>query len=118
VLPADATPTEIIHRETELQVAKEQRLVHPGIRLPGTVQRKRPDFALVAAMNHRPARDITSDYEMIQQVNQLVDLSNGRWLQVDFKLNESAFDDLAPAVQEMQEKVLQGAERRLFILGS
>jgi hypothetical protein len=37
-------------------------------------------------------RDITPDYEKIQQVNQLVDWSNGRRLHVDFEPNESASD--------------------------
>lgn len=121
VLPADATPTEIIQLETELQVAKDFKeaysWVNQALLIEELYNANGRDFDLVAAMMHRPVRDITSDYEKIQQVNQLVDLSSGRWLHVDFEPNESAFDELAQYIRNKNDDEKE-AVRSVYFLGT
>jgi hypothetical protein len=121
VLPADATPGEIIHLETELQVAKDFKeaysWVNQALLIEELYNANGRNFEFVAAMMHRPVKDITSDYEKVQQANQLVDLSNGRWLHVDFEPNESAFDELAQYIRNKNDDEKE-AVRSVYFLGT
>lgn len=121
VLPADATPTELVHLETELQVAKDFKeaysWVNQALLIEELYNANGRNLELVAAMMHRPGKEITSDFEKIQQVNQLVDLSNGRWLHVDFEPNESAFDELAQYIRNKNDDEKE-AVRSVYFLGT
>lgn len=121
VLPADATASEIILLETELQVAQDFKedysWVNQALLIEELHNANARNFDKVAAMMHRDVKDITSDYEKIQQVNQLVDLSNGRWLHVDFEPNESAFNELAQYIRTKNDDE-KDAVRSVYFLGT
>jgi hypothetical protein len=121
VLPEDATPTELVQLETELQVAKDFKedysWVNEALLIEELYNANGRNFDRVAAMMHREVRDIKEDYEKIQQVNQLVELSNGRWLHVDFEPNESAFDELAQYIRNKTDDEKE-AVRSVYFLGT
>lgn len=121
VLPADATPAEIIQLETELQVAQDFKedysWVNEALLIEELYNENSRDFDRVAAMMHRNVADIKEDYEKIQQVNQLVELSNGAWLHVDFEPNESAFDELAQHIKNKTDDE-KSAVRSVYFLGT
>ncbi|WP_414660168.1 ParB N-terminal domain-containing protein [Horticoccus sp. 23ND18S-11] len=121
VLPEDATPAEIIRLEAELQVAKDFKEAYSWVNQALLIEELYNDngrkFEIVAAMMHRQVKDIISDYEKIQQVNQLVDLSNGRWLHVDFEPNESAFDELAQYIRNKNDDE-KDLVRSVYFLGT
>ncbi|MDB6027099.1 MAG: hypothetical protein JWM68_3322, partial [Verrucomicrobiales bacterium] len=81
VLPEDATPGEIIRLEAELQVARDFKeaysWVNQSLLIEELYNENGRNFDIVAAMMHRPVKDIITDFEKIQQVNQLVELSKG-----------------------------------------
>ena len=109
VLPADATPAELVDLETELQVARdfkqEYAWINEALLIEELYERENKDFGRVATRMHRVVADVRSLHEKLQHVHQLVDLSNGARLHIDFNENESAFDELAKHVRE------QGAGR-------
>ena len=121
VLPSDATPAELIHLETELQVAKDFKQdyswVNRALLIEELYNNNGRSFEKVAAMMHRAVKDIREDFEKIQQVNQLVDLAKGEWLHVDFESNESAFDELAQYIRNRTEDEKE-AVRTVYFLGT
>jgi hypothetical protein len=121
VLPADATPSEIVQLETELQVAQDFKedysWVNEALLIEELYNENGREFDQVAALMHRDVADIKEDYEKIQQVNQLVELSNGTWLHVDFEPNESAFDELAQYIRNKTDEEKE-AVRSVYFLGT
>lgn len=121
VLPADATPTELILLETELQVAKDFKQdyswVNQALLIEELYNENDRSFERVAAIMHRPVKEVREDFEKIQQVNQLVDLSGGKWLHVDFEPNESAFDELAQYIRNKTDEEKESA-RAVYFLGT
>lgn len=121
VLPADSTPSEIVQLETELQVARdfkqEYSWVNQALLIEELYEKYGRDFDQVAALMHRRPKEIREDYEKIQQVNQLVALSRGRWLHVDFEPNESAFDELANHIRNKNDEEKE-AVRTVYFLGT
>ena len=121
VLPEDATTDEIIDLETELQIARDFKedysWVNEAMLIEELYQREGRDFDRVAKKMHRSAADIRAQYEKIQQLNQLVALSNGAYLHIDFKENESAFEELA---KHIRNKAREEAEsvRAAYFLGT
>jgi hypothetical protein len=121
VLPEDATPEEMIRLEAELQIAKDFKeaysWVNQALLIEELYNENGRKFETVAAMMHRDVKDIIADYEKIQQVNQLVDLSNGRWLHIDFEPNESAFNELAQYIRNKNDDEKE-LVRSVYFLGT
>ncbi len=121
VLPADATPTELVLLETELQVAKDFKQdyswVNQALLIEELYEQSGRSFDKVAALMHRSVKEVREDYEKIQQVNQLVDMSGGASLHVDFEPNESAFNELAQYIRNKTEDEKE-AVRTVYFLGT
>lgn len=99
VLPADATNAELVDLETELQIAREFKedytWVNEALLIEEIFNRENKDWSKVASRMHKPAPDARVQYEKLQQLHQLVALSNGTRHHADFVPNESAFTELA-----------------------
>jgi len=121
VLPADSTPSEILQLETELQVARdfkqEYSWVNQALLIEELYESYGRDFSAVAALMRLKEKEIREDYEKIQQVNQLVALSQGKWLHVDFEPNESAFNELAQHIRNKNDGERE-AVRSVYFLGT
>ena len=119
VLPADATGDEILALETELQIAKDFKeqysWVNEGLLIEELYEKHNRDFAMVAQLMHRDVKHIRDTYEKVQQLNQLVALSDGAYLHVDFVENESAFNELAQAIKNREEVAKQGIHSTYFL---
>jgi hypothetical protein len=98
VLPEDATPDELLDLEAELQVAQDFKRdytwINEAFLIEELYDRENKDFDRVANRMHRTVNDVRSLHEKLQQVHQLVGLSNGAKNHIDFDENESAFDEL------------------------
>jgi len=121
VLPADATVAELIDLETELQIARdfkqEYGWINEALLIEELFERENKDFATVATRMHRKAADVRSLYDKLQQVHQLVDLSCGARLHIDFNENESAFDELAKHIKNKQPAEAE-AVRSVYFIGT
>jgi len=121
VLPADSNSSEILQLETELQVAKdfkqEYSWVNQALLIEELYESYGRDFSAVSTLMHRKKKEILEDYEKIQQVNQLVALSQGKWLHVDFEPNESAFNELAQYIRNKNDGERE-AVRAVYFLGT
>lgn len=99
VLPADATLAELVDIETELQIARDFKVaytwVNEALLIEELFDREGKSWAKVASRMHKPVADVRTQYEKLQQLHQLVHLSNGTRHHADFVLNESAFTELA-----------------------
>lgn len=121
VLPEDATSAEIIDLEAELQVARdfkeEYSWINEALLIEEIYQRENRNFERVAIKMHRTEPDVRSYYEKLQQVHQLVAMSNGARQYLDFAENESAFDELA---KHIRNKPVAEAEsvRHAYFLGT
>lgn len=119
VLPADASNDEILALETELQIAKDFKeqysWVNEGLLIEELYEKHNHDFAMVARLMHRDAKHVKDTYEKVQQLNQLVSLSDGAYLHVDFIENESAFNELAQAVKNREDGAKQGIRATYFL---
>lgn len=121
VLPADATPAELVDLETELQIARdfkqEYGWINEAFLIEELFERENKDFARVATRMHRDVSDVRSLYEKLQQVHQLVDLSSGVRQHIDFNDNESAFDELSKHIRNKQPAEAE-AVRSVYFLGT
>lgn len=121
VLPADATPAELIDLETELQIARDFKQdygwINEAFLIEELFERENKDFGRVATRMHREVSDVRSQYEKLQQVHQLVDLSAGARQHIDFNENESAFDELTKHVRNKQPAEAE-AVRSVYFLGT
>lgn len=121
ILPADATPAELVDLETELQVAQdfkqEYAWINEALLIEELYERENKDFGRVATRMHRDVADVRSLHEKLQHVHQLVSLSKGARLHIDFNVNESAFDELA---KHVKNKTAAEAEsvRSVYFLGT
>jgi hypothetical protein len=99
VLPSDATNAELVDLETELQIAREFKedytWVNEALLIEEIFNRENKDWNKVASRMHKPAPEARVQYEKLQQLHQLVALSNGTRHHADFVPNESAFTELA-----------------------
>ena len=102
VLPADATAAELVDLETELQIARDFKedytWVNEALLIEELFDREGKDWARVAKRMHKTHKYIKEQFEKLQQLHQLVDLSNGTRFHADFVPNESAFTELAKHV--------------------
>lgn len=121
VLPADATPAELVDLETELQIARDFKQdygwINEAFLIEELFERENKDFARVASRMHREVPDVRSLYEKLQQVHQLVDLSRGTRQHIDFNDNESAFDELSKHIKNKQPAEAE-AVRSVYFLGT
>ncbi|NEA30118.1 ParB/RepB/Spo0J family partition protein [Streptomyces sp. SID13031] len=121
VLPGDATPTELVNLETELQIARDFKQdygwINEAFLIEELFERENKDFARVATRMHRDVSDVRSLHEKLQQVHQLVDLSSGTRHHIDFNDNESAFDELSKHIKNKQPAEAE-AVRSVYFLGT
>lgn len=99
VLPADANMSELVDLETELQIAREFKedytWVNEALLIEEIFDREGKDWQRVAYRMHKDVPSVRVQYEKLQQLHQLVELSNGTRHHADFVPNESAFTELA-----------------------
>lgn len=103
VLPVDATAAELVDLETELQIAREFKeeytWVNEALLIEELFNREGKDWKKVASRMHKPIGDVRTQFEKLQQLHQLVELSNGTRHHADFVDNESAFTELSAYVR-------------------
>lgn len=103
VLPADANRTEMVDLETELQIAREFKedytWVNEALLIEEIFEREDKDWKKVATRMHKDVPTVRSSYEKLQQLHQLIALSQGTRHHADFVDNESAFTELAKHVK-------------------
>ena len=103
VLPTDANPTEMVDLETELQIAREFKedytWVNEALLIEEIFEREGKDWKKVASRMHMGVPAVRRQYEKLQQLHQLVHLSQGTRHHADFVENESAFTELANHVK-------------------
>lgn len=121
VLPADATADELIDLETELQVAKDYRedysWVNEALLIEEIFESSNKDWDRVAhRMRLKPA-EARAQYEKLQQLHQLVAMSNGTRHHADFVGNESAFEELSKHVKDKPPEEA-AVVRSVYFLGT
>jgi hypothetical protein len=79
--------------------------------------REGKNFGRVAKRMHREAGPVQSRYERLQQLNQLIALSNGAYLHIDFADKESAFDELAKHIKNKPKREADSV-RAAYYLGT
>ena len=103
VLPADANLSEMVDLETELQIAREFKedytWVNEALLIEEIFEREGKDWKRVASRMHMAVPAVRRQYEKLQQLHQLVALSQGTRHHADFVENESAFTELANHVK-------------------
>jgi hypothetical protein len=121
VLPEDASVEEIVDLEAELQIAREFKQgyswVNEALLIEELYDREGKSFDKVAKRMHRNVKDVKEMYEKIQQVHQLVAMSQGSRHLVDFKDRESVFDELAKHIKNRPPKE-QTDVRTVYFLGA
>ena len=99
VLPDDATQDELIDLETQLQVSKDYRenysWVNEALLIEEIFQLSKKNWDKVAKRMGLSVIQVQEQYEKLQQLHQLVALSNGKKFHADFVDNNSAFRELA-----------------------
>ena len=103
VLPADANLREIVDLETELQIARdfkeEYTWVNEALLIEEIFEREGKNWNTVASRMHKDVRLVRGQFEKLQQLHQLVALSQGTRHHADFVPNESAFTELAKHIK-------------------
>lgn len=121
VLPADATAAELVDLETELQIARdfkqEYAWINEALLIEELYERENRDFGRVATRMHRDAADVRALHDKLQHVHQIVALSQGAKLHIDFNDNESAFDELAKHIKN-KPPAEADAVRSVYFLGT
>lgn len=119
VLPEDATPAELVDLEAELQVARDFKegysWVNEALLIEELYEREGKDFQRVAKRMHREVATVKNFYEKLQQLHQLVSLSQGARLHIDFKENESAFDELAKHIRTKSNPEAESVRATYFL---
>jgi hypothetical protein len=121
VLPDDATVAELVDLEAELQVAQdfkeEYSWVNEAMLIEELYEREQKDFSRVAKKMHRDLSDVKGMYEKLQQLHQLVALSKGTRLHIDFNDNASAFEELAKHIKGKTPVEVESV-RSTYLLGT
>ena len=103
VLPADANLTEMVDLETELQIAREFKedytWVNEALLIEEIFEREGKNWNKVASRMHMKESYVREQFEKLQQLHQLVALSQGTRHYADFVPNESAFTELAKHIK-------------------
>lgn len=121
VLPQDASVEEIVDLEAELQIARDFKQdyswVNEALLIEELYDREGKSFDRVGKRMHRSVKDVKEMYEKIQQVHQLVAMSQGSRHLVDFKDRESVFDELAKHIKNKPPKEASDV-RTVYFLGA
>lgn len=121
VLPQDASADEILLLETELQVARDFKQkytwINEALLVDEHLQKNNREYGRVAKIMHRSPKEIREISQKLQQANQLVELSNGNRLLVDFEENDSAFNELAKHIRS-KDPVESESVRSVYFLGT
>ena len=121
VLPGDASLEELVLLETELQVApdfkQQYSWVNECLLIEELYDKLGRSFDRVARQMRKRQAEVRKEYETIQQVHQLVALSKGGLLHVDFEDNQSAFDELAQHIRNKDAEEREGV-RAVYFLGT
>jgi hypothetical protein len=121
VLPQDTTAEEIVDLEAELQIARDFKQdyswVNEALLIQELYDREDKNFDRVAKRMHHKVNDVREMYDKIQQVQQLVALSQGTRYLVDFIDHESAFDELAKHIRNKPPKEADDV-RAVYFLGT
>ncbi len=119
VLPADATASELVDLETELQIAREFKedytWVNEAMLIEELFEREGKDWSRVARRMHRDVSFVKEQYEKLQQLHQLVALSNGTRYHADFVPNESAFTELSKHVRNKSAEEAASVRNAYFL---
>lgn len=119
VLPEDATMDELVDLEAELQVARDFKeaysWINEALLIKELYDREGKDFDRVAKRMHRKPADVRSQHEKLQQALQLVALSDGARMLVDFEENESAFDELAKHIRNKSAAEAESVRNTYFL---
>ena len=121
VLPTDASKDELIDLETELQVSKDYReqysWVNEALLIEEIFETSNKDWDRVAKRMRLEKEKVQTQYEKLQQLHQLVAMSNGRRYHADFLDNNSAFEELAKHIRD--KSPLEAASvRSVYFLGT
>jgi hypothetical protein len=121
VLPADTTADELIDLETELQVAKDYRedysWVNEALLIEEIFESSNKDWDRVAQRMRLKSTEVRAQYDKLQQLHQLVAMSNGTRHHADFVDNESAFEELSKHVKD-KPPTEAAAVRSVYFLGT
>jgi len=121
VLPDDATADERVDLEAELQIARdfkeEYSWINEAMLIEELYDREGKDFSRVARKMHRETSEVTALYNKLQQLHQLVALSKGAFLHINFKENESAFEELAKHIRNKSPDEAESV-RSTYYLGT
>ncbi|MCD0450407.1 hypothetical protein LO762_14575 [Actinocorallia sp. API 0066] len=119
ILPKDATLDELLYLEAELQVARDFKQdyswVNEALLIEDLYNREGKNWDRVAKRMHRKVAEVRDLFEKLQQVHQLVALSQGARLHVDFTENESAFDELAKHIKNKPIKEADSVKAAYFL---
>lgn len=121
VLPADATKDELVDLETELQVSKDYReeysWVNEALLIEEIFEASNKNWDKVAKRMRLEKDEVQEQYEKLQQLHQLVALSNGQKFHADFVGNNSAFRELAIHVRGKSPQEASSV-RSVYFLGT
>lgn len=121
VLPSDATSIEMVDLETELQIAREFKedytWVNEALLIEEIFEREHKDWDRVASRMHKDSKLVREQYEKLQQLHQLVALSNGTRYHADFVPNESAFTELSKHIKNRSPEEA-ATVRNAYFLGT
>ncbi|WP_157195430.1 hypothetical protein [Nocardia tenerifensis] len=121
VLPADATTYELVDLEAELQVAnslkQDYSWVNEAMLIEELYDRAQKNWEHVANRMHRTVADVRGMYDKLQQLHQLVELSGGTRLHLDFVENESVFDELSKYIKNKPQQEADSV-RAVYFLGA
>ena len=119
VLPEDATPIELIDLEAELQVARDFKedysWINEALLIEELFEREGRDYEKVASKMHQDVQRVRPLHEKLQQVHQLVALSQGSRFHIDFEANESAFDELTKHIRNKPKNEADGVRATYFL---
>lgn len=121
VLPSDADKNELIDLETELQVAKDLReeysWVNEALLIEEIFEMTNKDWDKVAKRMRLDKDDVQTQYAKLQQLHQLVAMSNGTRYHADFDDNNSAFEELAKHIKGKSPREAASV-RNVYFLGT
>lgn len=119
LLPQDATPEELTDLEAELQVARDFKesysWINEALLIEELYEREGRNFDSVGTRMHLDPDDVRELHEKLQQVHQIVKLSNGARLHIDFQDHESAFDELTKHIRNKLPAEASGVKSAYFL---
>ena len=119
VLPADANRPEMVDLETELQIAREFKedytWVNEALLIEELFEREAKNWNKVASRMHMDVPKVRGQFEKLQQLHQLVALSQGTRHYADFVPNESAFTELAKHIKGKSAEEAASVRSAYFI---